>query len=79
MRSLPETDHLKSAASEMDRLRPKVKWGACAIVASSDAQFGLSRMFQVFAEANFADFFVFREVEEAERWLASVRPLVPHS
>jgi hypothetical protein len=74
MRSLPETEHLKSAASEIDRLRPKVEWGACAIVASSDAQFGLSRMFQVFAEEYFSDSLVFREFEEAERWLASVRP-----
>jgi hypothetical protein len=31
------------------------------------------RMFLVFAEGHFADSRVFREREEAKRWLASVR------
>jgi hypothetical protein len=33
------------------------------------------RMFEVFAEGHFTDFCVFREREEAERWLDTVRSL----
>jgi len=71
--SLPDADQLRTIASEVDRIRRKVEWGACAIVASRDALFGMARMFQVFSEDYFADSNVFRERKQAERWLESVR------
>ena len=73
MQSLPESDQLRSVAGEIGRLEPKVEWGACAIVASHDALFGMIRVFEVFAEGLFADLRVFRKRAEAELWLASVR------
>ena len=71
--SLPETDQIRSVAVEVDRLRSHVQWGACAIVASSDALYGMTRMFHAFVERFFAASNVFRDLEDAERWLASVR------
>jgi hypothetical protein len=73
MESLPESNQLRSIADEVDRLKPRLKWGACAIVANRDALYGMLRMFQVFAEKQFASSYVFREREEAERWLESLR------
>lgn len=72
--SVPESGQLRVIASDVDRLQAKVRWGACAIVANRDALFGMSRMFEVFAEGVFADTRVFRETDEAERWLVSLRP-----
>jgi SpoIIAA-like len=72
--SVPESCQLRVVASDADRLQEKVRWGACAIVASRDALFGMSRMFEVFAEGVFADTRVFREMDAAERWLESLHP-----
>jgi hypothetical protein len=72
MSSLPETPQLKDVAVELERLQGRVEWGAWAIVASGDALFGMSRMFQVFAERNFPVSRVFRDLGEARSWLASV-------
>jgi hypothetical protein len=74
MQSIPESDQVSSAAREVEVLRRKVAWGACAIVASSDILFGMSRMFHALVEAQFANSNVFRDLAGAERWLASLRP-----
>jgi hypothetical protein len=50
-----------------------VEWGSCAIVVSRDILFGMSRVFLAFAEAQFANANVFRDLAEAEGWLASLR------
>ncbi len=73
MESLPASGQLKIVSTEMGRLQSRVKWGACAIVASRDALYGMSRMFQVLAADQFESSHVFREIEEAERWLSSAR------
>jgi hypothetical protein len=73
MESIPESDQLRSVAGEFDQFESKVEWGTCAIIASSDVLFGMSRIFQVFSEARFTHSNVFRSREEAERWLGSVR------
>jgi hypothetical protein len=73
MSSIPQSDQLRSVANEVAGLRRKLEWGACAIAASRDVLFGMSRMFQVFAEPSFASSKVFRELDRAERWLASIR------
>jgi hypothetical protein len=74
MSSIPESEQIRSVAGEVERLQQRLEWGACAIVASRDVLFGMSRMFEVFAENHFADSHVFREVDGAELWLASLRP-----
>jgi hypothetical protein len=73
MGSVPESDQLRSVAREVGQLRHRVAWGSCAIVASRDVLFGMGRMFQVFAEQHFASSNIFRRIDEAERWLSSLR------
>ena len=68
--TLPESGQLLEVARAVDRLKAKVQWGACAIIASGDALFGMSRMFEAFAEGSFARIAVFRRCEEAKQWLA---------
>jgi hypothetical protein len=71
MTSLPDRIQLKSVTRAVDQLCDRLRWGACAIVASRDALFGMSRMFEVFTEGLFAQTHVFRGRGEAERWLAA--------
>ena len=40
-----------------------------AVVAPRDVEFGMSRMFEVFAEKIPSDMRVFRDIEAAKRWL----------
>jgi len=70
MTSLPESEQLREVTRAVDRLKTRVAWGTCAIVARRDALFGMSRMFQILAEGLFARSRVFREREAAEDWLA---------
>jgi hypothetical protein len=73
MQSIPDRTKLRMVAGEISGLQKKVKWGAWAIVASSDALYGMIRVFEVFAEENFERSGVFRKLDEAEQWLTSVR------
>ena len=50
---------------------PRVQFLNCAIIAPKDALFGMSRMFEVFAEQYFAATRVFRTREEGAIWLES--------
>jgi hypothetical protein len=70
--SIPETSQLRTVGSTIGQLRDRVKFNACAIVASSDVMFGMARMFQVFAEESFRDTQVFRDLEKGKRWLTSM-------
>ena len=71
--TLPESGQLLEVARAVDRLKAKLEWGACAIVASHDALFGMSRMFEAFVEGSFARIAVFRKREDAKGWLACCR------
>ena len=71
--SLPESTQLKLVSEEIGRVRTRVQFGACAIVANRDALFGMARMFEVFAAERFRATRVFRTHGEAEAWLASQR------
>jgi hypothetical protein len=71
--TLPESGQLLEVARAVERLKAKLEWGACAIVASHDALFGMSRMFEAFAEGSFARIAVFRKREDAKGWLACCR------
>lgn len=71
--TLPESDQLRTIAKEVARLDQKLEWGACAIVASRDAAYGISRIFAVYTEQSFSSVRVFRELAEAEAWLDATR------
>ena len=72
--SVPRKEDLHEITSEIRRIRAKVQFGACAIVACTDALFGMLRMFEVFAEQYVRESCVFRTPSEAEAWLASRHP-----
>jgi hypothetical protein len=67
--SLPTSSQLSAVTTEIARVRPRVQFDGCAIIASRDAVFGMARMFEVFAERYFRATRVFRAVDEGTRWL----------
>jgi hypothetical protein len=71
MTSIPDSSQIRVAADTLGGLRSRTRWGACAVVAKHDALFGMSRMFGVYAEPVFEQVQVFREREEARRWLVA--------
>jgi hypothetical protein len=75
--STPGSENLRDIAREISRIRGSVQFGTCAIVARTDALFGMLRMFEVFTEQYFRRTYVFRTAREAEAWLASQDPTTP--
>lgn len=71
--SVPDSDQLTTVAREIEDLSEKIEWGACAVVASGDLLFGISRMLLALAESQFQGVNVLRSLEDAEHWLASRR------
>ena len=71
--SLPLTRDISGVAAEIGRIRKKVRFNACAVVATRTALFGMLRMLEVMAGPHFRAFRVFRVASEAEEWLASER------
>ncbi len=71
--SLPRTQDIQAIPNELARIREKIRFEACAIVASTDALFGMLRMFEVLAERYFRVIHVFRSRAEAETWLVPQR------
>lgn len=69
MTSLPTRSKLTGVTTEIARVRPRVQFDGCAIIATQDALFGMARMFEVFAENHFGATRVFRTVDEGTRWL----------
>jgi hypothetical protein len=68
--ALPTSDQLRSVSEEIRRIRDRVQFGACAIVAGNDALFGTAMVFEVYAARVFRVTKVFREVADADIWLA---------
>jgi hypothetical protein len=71
--TLPERGQLEVVTVELARLRAKVRFGLCAVVAERPALFGMLRVFEVLAQDYFTALRVFREFSEAEAWLVSQR------
>ena len=69
MTSLPTSSKLTAVTTEVARVRPRVEFDGCAIIATQDALFGMARMFEVFAENYFGATRVFRTMDEGARWL----------
>src|SRR6058998_3912725 len=58
--SLPFTGEITSVAVEISRIKKKVRFNICAVVATRDALFGMLRMFSVVAGPYFTAIRVFR-------------------
>lgn len=71
--SLPKSDQVREAARSVERLTAKLTWGYLCIVASRDALFGMSRVFEALTETFFEEVCVFRRREDAEQWLTTHR------
>ena len=69
--SLPSANHISVVINQVGKVRSRVQFGACAIVASRDALFGTMRMFEARAEEFFVVTRAFRTAAEAEEWLAT--------
>ncbi|HWZ84016.1 MAG TPA: STAS/SEC14 domain-containing protein [Terriglobales bacterium] len=68
--SLPETRQISAVVTQLKRVQPRVRFDACAIVASHHALFGMMRMFEALAEEVFRVTRTFPSASEAEAWLA---------
>jgi hypothetical protein len=75
-RSLPTSDQLRAVSEEIGRIRGKVQFGACAFVVHTDPLFGTAMVLEVFAAKRFRVTKIFRELAEAETWLALQRSMV---
>jgi hypothetical protein len=69
MTTLPTSSKLIGVTTELARVRPRVQFDGCAIIATQDALFGMARMFEVFAENYFGATRVFRTIDEGTSWL----------
>ena len=68
---LPESNQIAAVSVALSAIRKKVQFGACGIVAPTDAMFGMMRIFEVQAGDYFNATRVFRKAADAEDWLAS--------
>lgn len=75
--ALPQTHQFPAITGEIAAIRDKVQFGACAIVATRDAMFGMMRIFEVLANPYFRAMGVFRGLVEAEAWLSEQRTTGP--
>jgi len=69
--SLPNVGQIRAAAERAGIAARSVRFGAIAIVAASEAIFGMARVFETFTERHFSRTGVFRNREAAERWLSA--------
>lgn len=68
--TLPESREILAVVTELKRIRSKARFGACAILATGDALFGMMRVFETHAEEFFRVTHTFRSATEAEAWFA---------
>ena len=73
MTSLPESSQLRAISNEIGKIRERVRFGLCAIVAGRDALFGMMRVFERDVEQHFSEIRIFRGAAEAETWLTLKR------
>lgn len=70
-RTLPNARQIQTVGDTLGTIRRKAQFGACAVVARSDALYGMMRMFEVLAGEHFRVIEVFRKAAEADSWLAT--------
>jgi hypothetical protein len=71
--SLPDRNQLARVADQLRRLGGPQRFLRCAIVTGRTAMYGMTRMFEVLAEEQFASTHTFRTRREAELWLIQGR------
>src|SRR5438132_5438250 len=64
--SLPLSGQISAVAVEISRIKKKVRFNACAVVATRDALFGMLLMFYVVAGPYFSSILVLRVASDAE-------------
>jgi len=74
VKSLPESRQLSTVVGAMKKIRHRIQFDACAILASRDALFGMMRIFEAISEEVFRVTCTFRDAEQAEEWLEAQRP-----
>ncbi|HET9293409.1 MAG TPA: hypothetical protein VFO06_03880 [Gemmatimonadales bacterium] len=72
--SVPTSDELRIVTSQIAHIRPAIEFGRCAVAASREAMYGMSRMFEVYAEDHFTKVQAFRTLEQAAGWLGLTQP-----
>ncbi len=73
-KTVPGADEIRTAAARVTADFPPLRFGRLAIVVGSEALFGMLRMFHSFAESAFSAAQVFRDRDEALRWLGESAP-----
>lgn len=73
--TLPDAGQVAAVADAVAAMRLRIQFGACAVVAPTDALFGMMRMFEAMAEGSFRITRTFRSIAEAETWLATHQPV----
>ena len=71
--TVPTSGELRNVTWEIATMRGRVQFGICAIVAPTNVLFGMMRVFKVYSEDYFRETEVFRDLSEAEVWLAAQR------
>jgi hypothetical protein len=71
--SLPVGFQIAAVADQIRKIHETVRFNACAVVAQSNALYGMMRVFQVMTERHFRTLRVFRDPAQAEVWLAAER------
>src|SRR5437667_9881527 len=64
--SLPLSGQISAVAVEISRIKKKVRFNACAVVANRDALFGMLRMFSVVAGPSFTTIRFFSVTYQAD-------------
>jgi len=73
-KTLPEADEVRAAAEHLTAGALNLRFGRLAVVVSSEALFGMARMFHTLGEAAFSDAQVFRDRDDALAWLGGFGP-----
>ncbi len=73
-KTLPDADEIRSAAGRVTADRSSLRFGRLAVVVASDALFGMLRMFHTLSETAFTDAQIFRDRDQALRWLGESGP-----
>lgn len=64
-----DSDTVRYLADKVTQLASRLRCGPVAIVVSNNAQFGMARMYQILTESDHQETEIFRDYDEALRWL----------
>lgn len=73
--SLPTPDQLRDVVDQIASLGGRWRFGACAMITTDEALYGITRIFEVYAREVFTRSEIFHSVPEGDRWLDSLQAL----